>query len=614
IIVAAGSYDEQVVITKSLTLQGEGDTTIVQPSSAAKLTIVLSGYFNAGTKQIAGIVVANVADGSNVTVKDLKVDGDNVTTKPTGADYVAGIFYRETGGTIDTVTVVDMTVGATGTAVRGYGAYLSAITNTVSVEVKGSTITNYDKNGIDAHGDKLTADIHNNTITGRGPLPGGDEVQNGVNIMDWATGTVNNNTISNMAYAPLTWLASGILFFHNGGTANGNTITDCQLGVIFQDGNATAEDNTIDGGTVGVEGLGWQRNPGFTGTTFTVSFVGNTISSINDIGGMGGYAIAVRARPGFNCTLEVDSNQLTGSEATAADGVYVGAAAAGSVVATITNNAISGWEYGMRLVRAVASGSRILGNTISNNTISGIYLADTVMNHGNVNVNFNNIIGNQTYGVNTNGGTGVLNAENNWWGAASGPYHPSLNPTGSGDTVSDNVNFTPWLTGSVSSTYTVSVNSTGTYVFALKGSDVTPVTLNITGLTGSGNITASATNAKHPNAPTDYFISRYFTITKDPSISAITTDITLSYTAADSTDANLGPSHRNVDMAKYSGGIWTYITPTGGYDANLAVYTATVTGQTALSDWTVSGPGGVPAELSRFETVIEPQQNLRLEH
>jgi hypothetical protein len=41
----------------------------------------------------------------------------------------------------------------------------------------------------------------------------------------------------------------------------------------------------------------------------------------------------------------------------------------------------------------------------------------------------------------------VIDARNNWWGDESGPYHPSLNPEGQGDTLySDMVLFIPWLT------------------------------------------------------------------------------------------------------------------------------------------------------------------------
>jgi len=39
-----------------------------------------------------------------------------------------------------------------------------------------------------------------------------------------------------------------------------------------------------------------------------------------------------------------------------------------------------------------------------------------------------------------------VNATYNWWGDASGPYHSVNNPAGTGDNVTDNVLFEPWLT------------------------------------------------------------------------------------------------------------------------------------------------------------------------
>jgi len=38
-----------------------------------------------------------------------------------------------------------------------------------------------------------------------------------------------------------------------------------------------------------------------------------------------------------------------------------------------------------------------------------------------------------------------VDARHNWWGAASGPKHPTLNPGGTGGTVSDGVAFAPWV-------------------------------------------------------------------------------------------------------------------------------------------------------------------------
>ncbi len=44
----------------------------------------------------------------------------------------------------------------------------------------------------------------------------------------------------------------------------------------------------------------------------------------------------------------------------------------------------------------------------------------------------------------------ALDMRNNWWGAASGPYHPESNPQGRGDAVGVNISYEPWLTGAPS--------------------------------------------------------------------------------------------------------------------------------------------------------------------
>jgi uncharacterized repeat protein (TIGR01451 family) len=43
---------------------------------------------------------------------------------------------------------------------------------------------------------------------------------------------------------------------------------------------------------------------------------------------------------------------------------------------------------------------------------------------------------------------GTVTAKENWWGAASGPYHPTTNPDGKGGGVSDDVDFIPFLASS----------------------------------------------------------------------------------------------------------------------------------------------------------------------
>jgi len=49
------------------------------------------------------------------------------------------------------------------------------------------------------------------------------------------------------------------------------------------------------------------------------------------------------------------------------------------------------------------------------------------------------------YGVYNENENEVLDATNNWWDDASGPSH-AMNPSGTGNAVSDYVNYNPWLT------------------------------------------------------------------------------------------------------------------------------------------------------------------------
>lgn len=57
---------------------------------------------------------------------------------------------------------------------------------------------------------------------------------------------------------------------------------------------------------------------------------------------------------------------------------------------------------------------------------------------------------NPDYGYAVWNETGVvtITAENCWWNDPSGPYHPTLNPDGLGEEVSDNVDFDPWISQS----------------------------------------------------------------------------------------------------------------------------------------------------------------------
>jgi parallel beta-helix repeat protein len=86
---------------------------------------------------------------------------------------------------------------------------------------------------------------------------------------------------------------------------------------------------------------------------------------------------------------------------------------------------------------------------IENNTLTANYQGFTVRDKSgavsDVHVNFNNIYGNDGYGIgNFAQGGGTVDATLNWWDDASGPTHAD-NPGGSGDPVSDDVDYNLWL-------------------------------------------------------------------------------------------------------------------------------------------------------------------------
>lgn len=137
----------------------------------------------------------------------------------------------------------------------------------------------------------------------------------------------------------------------------------------------------------------------------------------------------------------------------------------------IRDNRVQDNEYGIS-VQDKSVDTVIEGNTITGSTYDGI---DVCNFYGNpptgTEIHYNDIYGNNTASDSSSGGlwvdTGVatVDAENNWWGDASGPedllgadeaepstcYDPSTmkNADGTGDSVSDlNVDYCPWLDSS----------------------------------------------------------------------------------------------------------------------------------------------------------------------
>jgi len=132
------------------------------------------------------------------------------------------------------------------------------------------------------------------------------------------------------------------------------------------------------------------------------------------------------------------------------------------------DNIITENKYGILDDNHTFLNNTINGNTITNNSNYGIYssaggitiISNTIANNGGASgggirvwhgeeIRFNLIYGNMPYGVNNEGAITIY-ATNNWWGANDGP---STSP-GSGDKVSANVDYDPWLVINISASPT----------------------------------------------------------------------------------------------------------------------------------------------------------------
>jgi hypothetical protein len=103
------------------------------------------------------------------------------------------------------------------------------------------------------------------------------------------------------------------------------------------------------------------------------------------------------------------------------------------------NHALGDGGAGWLLESDVAFERCALRDNSSAGTVGGVYVARSLarLSHGE-------LAGNGLALFVEGQPAQPVEARFNWWGDASGPYHPVLNPTGLGDEVGDHVDFVPW--------------------------------------------------------------------------------------------------------------------------------------------------------------------------
>ena len=287
--VDAGTYPEQIVIAKPLTVIGAGkNLTILKPNSVAANTTSLSSG-----NPIAPIVLVNgVTTAPGVSLNQFSVDGTTAAFNSCLPGYV-GVYYRNGHGAADNLHVTHVfhpsapgCQAVIGILVQSGGG------GSAAADISNTDIDNYGKNGITCNEANTTCNVTDSTITGRGPVPPNDAAQNGVQIAFGAAGSIVGNQIHDNFYSPQTVCSSGVLALSDGLTIQGNVIDGNLCDLVAQTDLSDINGNVIDpagpfpvslygnGNNVTLNVVSGSPNSGFyvdgDNNTFTCNRVTNT--------------------------------------------------------------------------------------------------------------------------------------------------------------------------------------------------------------------------------------------------------------------------------------------------------------------------------------------------
>ncbi len=375
--VSAGTYTEQLVITKCVSIIGAGEasTFIQSPAALAPTTIP-------GIPNIYSIVEAR--SGAYVNMSDLTVQGPVpfYTTAGPFASSTYGIFVAE-NATLEMdnarVTAIHKPSGIdgvqNGNAVQ---AGRMAYNQIGSLDFDNVTIDTYQKTGVLVDRTGSSAIIANSTISGIGPTA--VIGMNGIQVSRGASATITDSTISGHEYTPNTVSSTGILPFNSTNvTATGNTFNGNDVGIYHFTSPAPMSLSALN-----ISTNTFTNNPdaGIIFDAVTPTITDNFISGSN--WGIGAFPVNGQ-------TIQTSRNSISAPVGANSVGIYVDDYDTGSPTTTATINAnftrITGHTAGIQN----DSGSAV--NAVNNfwgcNTGPGGVGCDTVAGTGLGLVTFN---------------------------------------------------------------------------------------------------------------------------------------------------------------------------------------------------------------------------------
>jgi len=364
-----GTYAEQLIINKSLSLEGMTGAKVVAPDVRSTFTIPES------TATLDPIIFAygslSGSETISVTIEGFEVDGGN---KAASNYRYVGILCRNVkpGAISNNILHSLYPPSGKGSGPQTFGILVYGDSN---VAIKENEIKDFSRGGIGISGDAgpgvdPSATVEDNVVYGNGlESETGWWAENGIQIGLGATGRIKGNYVYNCTVNNPDWSASGIL--------------------VVDTSDVVVESNYVEGCDIGIGAVD------FPGSLYGSPWDYHTLSNV-----------LITGNTLMKNTWQVDiSNDARN-------------------VTLICNNILNAVEDGIDVW-----------------SYEGAGVSPTA-----VKINYNNIVGSGSYGLWVGEDvTETVDARYNWWGDASGPYHPTLNPSGKGDNVSGNANFSPWL-------------------------------------------------------------------------------------------------------------------------------------------------------------------------
>ena len=433
ISIPAGTYTEDLTIDKSLTLLGPNSA--INPNTGTRVAEAVLHPVTSNPNPAVCTVMAYLSV-SNITIKGFTFDGDNPsltsgimigTADVDACEIMAG--YEGMGNIKVENNILK---NSTYSGVDFYNYTNSAATSGNYIRYNlfediGETTYNWGI-GVLIY-NNFYADITDNVFTG---VRTGVQTGNFEKANPGTTGSISNNQIGtwrlgifhNLAYSN----ASALTLSNNTITAENYTGATKWNGILLSSIGG-AVNATVSGNNIIIPGTVSYSAPGYTAgynvwnvtTTAPITIGGGTVTG-------GDYGVWVNNYTGYTSAATSTAITIDGVDISNASlaGIYVQDDPLNTNVTPPTVNAT------------------ILNSPISNSTVGVLIEGSDATATGSCNQ-----ISSNTNGVN-NTTTTLLTFEKNWWGSMSGPSGSGL---GTGDTVSANVDFTPWSTDTTCTTF-----------------------------------------------------------------------------------------------------------------------------------------------------------------